>query len=209
MPFLLRSFSPYASPFMTRVALLPLPLTADYGNLATMQNSVGAHPELNFLVVVNPNSGPGDGPLPGDDYIREVPKLNTFPNVLTVGYVRAGWCKRPLKDTIEDIGLFAGWRLHDIPGLYVNGIYLDETPNHISRESTAFLDATTNFIKSVNGLIGRRLVCLPLYCIGALVFVVTFGVGVARFALGATPYACLRRQKSGLGRSQSRHASGR
>jgi hypothetical protein len=121
--------------------------------------SITAHPELDFLIVVNPNSGPGDAALPGRDYVREVPKLNSFPNVRTVGYMAINYCRRPLSESCRDIELYAGWnRDHAIEGLYVQGIYIDETPNHVSDDSTKYLDEIKNFIKESDGLLGDRLV---------------------------------------------------
>ncbi|EFX04998.1 cell surface protein [Grosmannia clavigera kw1407] len=116
------------------------------------------YPDLNFLVIVNPNSGPGDADLPGHDYVREVPKLNSYPNVCTVGYVRVGWCRRTLEETFEDIRTYADWKRDDIPGFYVEGIYLDETPNHVAPERAQHLHALRQYIKNAEGLVGDRLV---------------------------------------------------
>lgn len=98
--------------------------------------------------------------MPGRDYEREVPKLNSYANVCTVGYVRIDWCRRPLKESYEDIQLYAEWNNKHIRGLYVEGIYVDETPNHVSKESAEYLDAITSFIKNSEGLAGDRLVRL-------------------------------------------------
>jgi hypothetical protein len=120
---------------------------------------IAANPDINFLVVVNPNSGPGSGPLPGHDYVREVPILNSFPNVVTVGYVRIHYCKKPLAETCAEIDTYANWnRNHDIPGLHVQGIYVDETPNHESDISGRYLDHISHFIKHNDGLLGKRMV---------------------------------------------------
>ncbi|KAH8883161.1 cell surface protein [Thozetella sp. PMI_491] len=124
-----------------------------------LYDSIAAHPQLNFLVIVNPNSGPGASPLPSHDYVREVPKLNSFPNVRTVGYVAIGYCQRPLRESLQDIQLYAGWsRDHAIEGLHVQGIYVDETPNHASDHSSKYLDDVRDFIKELDGLQGDRLV---------------------------------------------------
>lgn len=109
--------------------------------------------------MVNPNSGPGSDPLPGHDYVREVPRLNSFPNVHTIGYVRVNYCNKPLAESCAEIERYAGWnRCHDIPGLYVKGIYVDETPNHQSDERTQYLDDLRNYIKDNDGLLGERMV---------------------------------------------------
>jgi hypothetical protein len=142
-------------------------------------------------VVVNPNSGPsgsaGDQ-LPGDDYVREVPKLNSFPNVVTVGYVLTGWANRSLDETYKDIQIYAGWsKHHDIEGLYVQGIYLDETPHHVSDKNAMFLDALRLLIKNCDGLQGDRLVrytCLIFFfTVDPLLHSVSAGCMKKKYAL--------------------------
>lgn len=121
--------------------------------------SISRHPNVDFVVVVNPNSGPGDSPLPGKDYVREVPKLNAYPNVSTVGYVRIHYCQKPLSEVFAEIERYAGWtKDHEIPGLGVEGILLDETPNHYSEQRAQYLEAVRQGIKATLGLGGDKLV---------------------------------------------------
>ncbi|KAH7091996.1 cell surface protein [Paraphoma chrysanthemicola] len=122
---------------------------------------ITAHPAVEFLIIINPNSGPGAESLPGHDYEREVPKLTAAPNVTTIGYVRIDYCKKPLHDACEEIDRFAGWvsdHGSDVPGLSVQGIYLDETPNHFSSGRALYLEALHKYIKTKEGLLGQRLV---------------------------------------------------
>ncbi len=111
---------------------------------------------------MNPNSGPGERPLPGKDYVREVPKLNVHANVRTVGYVRIDYCKKPLSEVYEEIEAYAGWaKDYETSGLGVGGILLDETPNHYTSERAEYLDAVHRHIKATEGLQGNRLVSCP------------------------------------------------
>jgi hypothetical protein len=98
--------------------------------------------------------------LPGHDYIREVPKLNSYQNVVTVGYVRVGWCNRSFEETRRDIELYAGWsdEKHGIDNLHVKGIYLDESPNHVSEHASTYLDSLHDLIRGNEGLLGDRMV---------------------------------------------------
>jgi hypothetical protein len=121
-------------------------------------DSIAAHPSVEFLVIVNPNSGPGAESLPGHDYERELPKLNAASNVTTIGYVRVDYCKKPLHDVCEEIDRFAGWHAGDAPGLAMQGIYVDETPNHFSAGRALYLEALWKHIKGKDGLLGQRLV---------------------------------------------------
>ncbi|KAK3314059.1 cell surface protein [Apodospora peruviana] len=123
-----------------------------------LYEAIEAHPYIDFLVIVNPNSGPGDGPLPGADYEREVPKLNAFRNVRTVGYIRIDYCRRPLQEVCAEVQRYANWKgLYE--GLYVEGIFVDESPNHFSDQRQAYLKGLTEFIKNgaaSDGLCGER-----------------------------------------------------
>ena len=120
---------------------------------------ISAHPDVDFLVIVNPNSGPGGVPIPSHDYVREVPKLNEPANVCTVGYIRIDYCRKPLSEVYAEIETYAGWpTASKTAGLHVEGIYVDETPNHHSAERAEYLDDVCKHIKSMNGFPGKRLV---------------------------------------------------
>jgi hypothetical protein len=123
---------------------------------------ISSYPTINFLVIVNPNSGPGGIPLPSHDYVREVPKLNAPPNVVTVGYIRIDYCCKPLTEVYEEIDTYAGWaKASGNPGLYLEGILLDETPNHYTAERAEYLEAVRQHVKGAGGLQGDRLVSPP------------------------------------------------
>ncbi|KAH0598138.1 hypothetical protein MHUMG1_04510 [Metarhizium humberi] len=123
-----------------------------------LYDAAASYPDVNFLVVVNPNSGPGAAPLPGKDYAREVPRLNAFANVHAVGYVRVDYCRKPLADACAEIDRYARWRRHPDapPGLHVEGIYVDETPNHYSPDAARYLDHLRRLVKASDGLAGER-----------------------------------------------------
>jgi Spherulation-specific family 4 len=123
------------------------------------RHSIHSHPSTDFLVVVNPNSGPGGFPLPSHDYIREVPRLNNYKNVTIVGYVLIDYCRRPLSDVFKDIDTYAGWATNqEYLGLGLGGIFLDETPNHFSEQRAEFLATTNQHIKAAAGFSGDKLV---------------------------------------------------
>ncbi|ORY18990.1 cell surface protein [Clohesyomyces aquaticus] len=139
--------------------LVPLyiyPLTEQ--TWAPLYDAITCHPNVNFLVIVNPNSGPGGIPLPSHDYVREIPKLNAAENVYTVGYIRVHYCKRPISEVYDEIDTYAGWaKDFERSGLGVKGILLDETPNHFSKERAEYLDALRKHIKLASGILGDRL----------------------------------------------------
>ncbi|KAE8355716.1 Spherulation-specific family 4 [Aspergillus coremiiformis] len=126
---------------------------------APLYESISAYPHLHFLVVVNPNSGPGASPAPDTNYTREISKLNSYGNVDTVGYIAIGYGKKPLQDVLEEIQTYATWANdYERTGLGVGGIFFDETPNHYSAEAAEYLAVLQSFIKDTPAFLGNRLV---------------------------------------------------
>jgi hypothetical protein len=97
--------------------------------------------------------------LPDANYIREVAKLNSNPNVCTIGYVNVNYCKRELAEVYRDIETWAGWS-QDYPttSLGVHGIFLDEAPNEHSEHVARYLDGIGLKVKGMEGMMGDRLV---------------------------------------------------
>ena len=112
---------------------------------------------LDFIIIINPNSGPGSAPWwPNIDYIREIPKLNAYPNVQVIGYVRTTWCKRPLEDVFTDIDT---WSKRSITQeCVIHGIFFDETPNLYDVEVKDYLDAITRHVKGKDEIHRDKLV---------------------------------------------------
>ncbi|KAJ5999458.1 hypothetical protein N7451_007268 [Penicillium sp. IBT 35674x] len=126
---------------------------------APLYAAIESNPGLEFLVIVNPNSGPGESPLPDANYAREVPRLNGYPNVYTVGYIRIDYCKKPHSEAYAEIEQYAGWSAqYDSTKLGVRGIFVDETPNHYSSDRAEYLRELTKFIKNTPGILADRFV---------------------------------------------------
>jgi hypothetical protein len=62
-----------------------------------------------------------------------------------------------MEDTIEDIDTFAGWAT-EVSGLGLQGIFLDETPNHFTAERAEYLLALKKYIKAAAAFGANRLV---------------------------------------------------
>ncbi|KAH7088816.1 Spherulation-specific family 4-domain-containing protein [Paraphoma chrysanthemicola] len=114
------------------------------------------YPDINFLVIVNPDSGPGAAPWwPNIDYAREIPKLTAFTNVHAVGYVRSTYCNRPIDQVFQDIDTYATRKIGGKDKLF-QGIFVDETVNIFSPEVKTYLDRVDSKIKGTRGLSGKR-----------------------------------------------------
>ncbi|PVI00922.1 glycoside hydrolase family 135 protein [Periconia macrospinosa] len=144
----------------TSKVLLPLYIYPDPGKWDPLFEAIKTYPHLEFIVILNPHSGPGSEPWwPNADYVREIPRLNACENVRTVGYVATTYCKRDIDDVFRDIDRYAEWsRDERFPGLGVSGIFFDETPNLFKVEVKSYLDAVTAKGKDTEGILGDRLI---------------------------------------------------
>lgn len=141
----------------------PVPAVVVHQSLTPDDNtrSVSRRPDLNFTVIVNPSSGPGSSPYPDVHYDAAIRRLNSYPNIETVGYVRTGYATRNLSDVTAEVAVYSGW-FSNASALAMHGIFFDEAPHEYSPEAVEFLRAADSFVKSAPGLQGRKTVRLSL-----------------------------------------------
>jgi hypothetical protein len=65
-----------------------------------MFSRANAHPEVQFAAVVNPCSGPCVATLSDENYIDKIPKLQTFDNIKTLGYVATNYAGKVLNHVL-------------------------------------------------------------------------------------------------------------
>jgi hypothetical protein len=83
------------------------------------------------------------------------------------GYVRIDYCKKPLSEILAEIDTYAAWSRE--PGLAVQGIFVDETPNHYSAEKVEYLGAIKHTIRSaLTSLADSSLVSLSIIVMAQL-----------------------------------------
>jgi hypothetical protein len=124
-------------------------------------SSISACPDLQFLIIINPNNGPGAAPWwPNQDYLREIPRLNAYDNVRIVGYVHATYCQRSIENVLKDIKMYADRPQKDCRDtLEVQGIFVDETVNLYSPKAAQYLRRIDDEVKANDGISGDRIVC--------------------------------------------------
>ncbi|KAK4984017.1 hypothetical protein LTR50_006856 [Elasticomyces elasticus] len=157
------------------VPLYIYPLTPE--TWQPLYRAISTHPTLPFLIILNPDSGPGapGSPSPDANYARETARLNAYPNVTTLGYVRVDYCRRGLGSVVGDVGGYAKWAgvggggggleggggggsvEGGGGGVFVRGIFVDETPNLYTPHVAAYLDALNVRIKNSAGILGERI----------------------------------------------------
>lgn len=121
-------------------------------------SSLEANPNLSFIVIINPSNGPGEaGWWPNVDYIREIARLGSYPNVRIVGYVHSTYCSRPIEGVLQDIQTYADRSLED-GKCQVQGIFVDETPNLYTPKTKQYLDTVNTVAWKSAHIGGERLV---------------------------------------------------
>ncbi|PBP24589.1 spherulin 4-like cell surface protein [Diplocarpon rosae] len=114
-----------------------------------------ARPELNFIVVINPSSGPGLMQYPDEQYSASVAKLNTYSNVRTVGYVRTGYTSRDLSTVASEVSTYSGW-VSNSSRLAMHGIFFDEAPHTFSADAVQYMHVANQAVKDATGLQGDK-----------------------------------------------------
>jgi len=138
--------------------LLPLYIYPEHGAWEPLHKAISDHPHVKFIVILNPHNGPGASPFPDAEYSQEIPRLNSQPNVRTVGYVRTNYCNRDLAEVLADVNRYAGWsKGYAESDLAVHGIFLDETSNQYSANVSEYLHTVDQKVKDASGILGERL----------------------------------------------------
>jgi len=119
------------------------------------------HPGLTFIIVINPHSGPGAIAEPDANYTREIPRLNSYTNVRTIGYVATGYAKRELAAVLRDITTYSAWSKNATSGLGVQGIFFDETPSQYEPSIAEFLETAHAAVRSAAGFGSQGMVSFP------------------------------------------------
>lgn len=106
-----------------------------------------------FIVVVNPFNGPGKDAIPDSNYTREIARLTVCENVQLLGYVHVTYTRRKLAEVLRDITTYSDWATSShVPGLKVNGIFVDESPNSYEPAAEIYLKSIYAKVKASNGL---------------------------------------------------------
>jgi hypothetical protein len=84
-----------------------------------------AHPNVQFLAVINPSNGPGETPLPDASYAAAMRELSGVPNIKPLGYVYCSYGNRAIDAVKGDVDIFHGWNSE----FRLEGIFIDEAPS--------------------------------------------------------------------------------
>ena len=153
--------------------------------------------------MINPNSGPGDGPTPDVNYTREITKLSIRGNVRLLGYVPTDYANRDISDVYQDIQTYANWPTAGLdPTLTVHGIFFDETPQQYDDASMTYLQNLTRAVKRKHGLGPDNFVSPPHTAV-----IQSYSLYIMLFLLSGS-FVCFHSLPMGDAISSSREISG-
>ncbi|KAL8964638.1 MAG: hypothetical protein Q9183_004316, partial [Haloplaca sp. 2 TL-2023] len=139
-----------ALPCHSLVILVPLYLYPDTSASAwsNITAAIAANPQVDWQIIVNPNSGPGTSSPPDANYITAISKLNSFSNVLTVGYIATGYTQVPYTSLTTQIDLYAQWAEYNAANISVSGIFFDEASNTAANDVYEYYQQAADYVYS-------------------------------------------------------------
>ncbi|KAF1952798.1 hypothetical protein CC80DRAFT_478866 [Byssothecium circinans] len=129
--------------------LLPLYVYPTGGAWDPLYTAAKVHPDVEFTVIVNPCSGPCNGSLPDKYYLNELPKLRTYDNIRTLGYVATNYTTKSLNKVLSEIDTYASWPyITNNTKIKVDGIFFDETPSTYDADKYKYLKTASQAVKN-------------------------------------------------------------
>lgn len=111
---------------------------------SSVTSTIESYPSVEWQVIVNPNSGPGTTSYPTDpNMIACIAKMNSYPNVMTVGYVDTAHGDKALAAVTAEVDVYAKWASYNssanisIGGIYFDDVSSDETTTMYSYYQSA------------------------------------------------------------------------
>ncbi|KAJ4368388.1 hypothetical protein N0V83_006745 [Neocucurbitaria cava] len=140
----------------------PLPINAivpfyinpeQSGSWGRLYDAIVRHPDTNFTIIINPDSGPGTTVWPPAPYIDAIKTLNVHLNVKTLGYIDTKGGTRDNATIRSEIDIYAGWA-NVSDKLTLNGIYFDHTPWNYTEHAAAYLRNISAAVRRSDGGFG-------------------------------------------------------
>lgn len=135
-------------------------------NSAGLFSTIAAYPDVQWQIIVNPASGPGNtsaNPYPDSNYIGTftrlsriysqpliffsagISKLNSYSNVQTIGYVDTATGGRPYSSVTADIQAYANWANYSPKNIAVKGIFFDDFTVSTTQASYTYASNIANY----------------------------------------------------------------
>jgi len=124
-------------PVFSLVVMVPLYVYPDEGATAwqSLMTVIRNHPKVEYLIIINPNSGPGPNNYPDCNYVSGVAQLNAFNNVKMIGYVDTQYMGNSIDTVNANVDKYASWTDY-ATNITLDGIFFDDMTD--STEQSAF-----------------------------------------------------------------------
>ena len=128
-----------AAPLASATSIL-LPLyvypSVSLNSWQPVYDAAAGNPDVDFYIIVNPDSGPGAGTYANDnsDYQLGLSKLNSYSNVRILGYVHTTYGADSPAAINANVTKYANWSKYTARNISVAGIFFDEvsaTQSHL------------------------------------------------------------------------------
>lgn len=91
-----------------------------------LYDALDAYPAVNFTIVINPASGPGNETFPDDNYISGISALNSYANAQTIGYISSLRAKKSQDDFEREVDRYVNWTSSPDGDIAMHGIFIDD-----------------------------------------------------------------------------------
>lgn len=89
------------------------------------------------------------GSLPDQVYLDEIPKLRSYPNIRTLGYVATHYAEKDIQDVLAEVDVYGRWpKMTNNTKMRVDGIFFDETPSTYDPDDYAYLKRASQHVKN-------------------------------------------------------------
>lgn len=146
---ILSAFLAFVSLVSSTSILVPLYVwPEDDSSWAPVFNAISSFPDVQFQVIVNPNSGPGETAYPDENIIAGVAKLNNHDNVQVIGYVHTEYAERDISVIESQVSIYSKWASYKAKNITVSGIFFDEAPRTNDAAKISYMQTVSALAKS-------------------------------------------------------------
>lgn len=111
---------------------------------------IEAYPQIQWQAIINPDSGPGT--VDSQSYPTEqnqisgIAKLNSYSNVITLGYVHTSWGQRAYSNVTSEIDIYTAWASYSSANISISGIFFDEVANNPSSDILTYYQQASSYV---------------------------------------------------------------
>ncbi|KAK4448005.1 Spherulation-specific family 4-domain-containing protein [Podospora aff. communis PSN243] len=124
--------------------LVPLYIYPSPGSWEPLFAAARLYPLQDFVVVVNPDNGPGCFHVPDHNYLSALSELSTLANVTILGYIYCSYGNRPLGEIETDLRIYRESSHEPPPRMTprIDGVFVDEVPSEF--EHIEYMSSISN-----------------------------------------------------------------